>query len=116
MVKVISGDMIEDSKPQYLDKRDQLAPQEVYRPGRHPIQARSEMSKSERQRLWKRLKQARKAQAQQREERLVTLARLNPRKQAMLDKHRALKSLAKNKNVTIISKKDKKAEPSLRKS
>lgn len=46
----------------------------------------------------------RKSAAKQREERLRTAASLDHRKQSSLDKRDALKTLSRNKNVTILEK------------
>lgn len=80
----------------------QVAPQELYRPNKGPLQATSEMTPTDRRRLRRRLKAARRSQAAQREERLRTQARLDPRRQGVLDRREALKTLARTKNVTIL--------------
>ena len=100
--------MLEDSIPAHVKPSARLAPQEIYR-SKIP-RGVTELTKTDRNRLRRNHKVARKAHFKQQEERAEALARLDGRKQGALDKRNALKSLSKNKNVTILSQVGKKVD------
>ena len=105
VVRSIASCPIEDAVPIHFSTAQKIAPQELYKSAKEPIMSKTEMSKTDRNRQRRRMKQARKWQSKQKEERARTLARLDPRKQSVLEKRDALKILSRNKNVTILPRK-----------
>lgn len=108
MVKSLVAALAEESTPLCFSESQRLAPRELYRPAKQPPKGATEMTQTDRNRIRRQNKMLRRSKAQQREERLRTAARLDPRKRSVLEKRDALKSLAKNKNVTILPKTTKK--------
>lgn len=111
-IRSLDSHRLEDSCPVHVARSTQLAPQELYRPPKVPPKAPTELSKTDRNRLRRQKKAAKRAAGRQREERVRALARLDPRKQGVLDKREALKTLARNKNVTILPSVHKKMSKS----
>lgn len=107
VIKSIANCLVEDSRPIHMKAETQVAPQELYRPAKGPLQAASEMTPTDKRRMRRRLKAVRRSQAAQREERIRTQARLDPRRQSVLDRREALKTLARTKNVTILPSKQR---------
>jgi U3 small nucleolar ribonucleoprotein component len=99
--------MMEEATPMHFSSTSRLAPQELYRPAKRAPLSASEMSKTDRNRHRRQIKSLKRNQRKQQDERAKTLARFDPRKKGALEKREALKSLAKNKNVTILKKREK---------
>ncbi|PJF19250.1 U3 small nucleolar ribonucleoprotein MPP10 [Paramicrosporidium saccamoebae] len=102
MVRSISASMLEEATPLHMSSATRLAPQEHYRPSKNIPQATTEMSRTDRNRKRRQTKLVKKMQRQQSDERARTAARLDPKKKGSLEKREALKTLSKNKNVTIL--------------
>jgi U3 small nucleolar RNA-associated protein MPP10 len=101
--------MLEEATPLQMSTATRLAPQEHYRAPKNTPQATTEMSRTDRNRKRRQTKLIKKMQRQQSDERARTAARLDPKKKGALDKREAIKTLSKNKNVTILpqARKDK---------
>lgn len=111
VVRSLHPHLLEESCPLHLSQTAQLAPQELYRPSKAPLKAPTELGQTDRNRLRRHKKATKREAGRQREERARALARLDPRKQGALDKREALKTLSKNKNVTILPHVQKKHAP-----
>lgn len=105
MVRTVS---LEDAVPGHIPDTARLAPQELYKPSKGPLLARTEMTKTDRNRHRRQMKVSKKARRKQQDEQLRTLARLDSRKQGAVDKREAVKTLQRNKNVTILPSTSKK--------
>lgn len=78
------------------------APQEVYRSSKEPLKGSTELTKSDRNRRRRQIKMMKRSQQQQRDLRVKTEAALDTRKRTALEKHQALKTLEKSRNVTLM--------------
>ncbi len=101
MVRSLTLDMIEEAAPSHVAAAARLSPAEIYKAPRVPVKGKGEQTKSDRNRIRRQMKAAYKIKEQQADTKLRTLARLDPRRQASVDKRDALKALSRHKNVTI---------------
>ena len=84
-----------------------LAPQDHYRPSKTPLKGATELTKTDRNRLRRRMKASRKVEGRIKREQEETAARFDGRKRGRLERKDALRQLDKRENVTILAGVDK---------
>lgn len=86
----------------HITSAKHLAPQEVYRPEKHQLKGIDELTRQDKRRMRRQSKTIRRSENVQKENRLATQAALDPRRRGAFEKRKALKTLQKDKNVTLL--------------
>lgn len=91
-----------DVVPSYVPREDYQTAEEVYQKPKRPVKGVTELTREERHSAHLRKKRTQKTARKADENRERVMARFDPKVKAALEKKGVMKSLAGNKNVTVL--------------